>query len=528
MKKIIIPFLFCTSFLMAQENQGQGIELPDFVITGKENVSVPKMEKSKPDLIPLLSKDFFTPTNISDEQTSINLPELENKIMNIPSYRQKTNALLRLNAGLHTWPSGEFYYNDWKDNFSYSANIFGLNELEYVKKAGLSYAGLGLGSKYFIRNDADFLPGLEIDLNGNYLYESYNFYGSQNPNIDRKTNDGYAELGFNFVTDHYRKFGITFNDRYYNQKDDAISENIFGTQAYVGLKIMDFDFKIEGSFKNQTITSDLYTKGNNYYFNTKATLGVKPFSFMNIKGGIYLAESEGNTFFAPHAYGSIKFNKSLSLFGEFSPFTEFVTLSDFRDNNRFYQMNKDFVNLFVENKFNLKVAAKFEYEKYFEISGGVGYVNSDNNFYFDDNIDDGFFTIYKDDIETSFAFMNFIFRKGPFGEFYGDVKIQDVTGSNSKDLPYNSPVIANLNYAYSWTNFKLGFNLNYLSKTFTDRENTNEIPRAFNLGMNLSYEIFQNFDLTLAVQNMFNDKYYYFRNYKAKPVDVIAGFEFRW
>ncbi|MCB0753209.1 MAG: TonB-dependent receptor, partial [Ignavibacteriae bacterium] len=126
------------------------------------------------------------------------------------------------------------------------------------------------------------------------------------------------------------------------------------------------------------------------------------------------------------------------------------------------------------------------------------------------------------------AFMNFIFRKGPFGEFYGDVKIQDVTGSNSKDLPYNSPIIANLNYAYSWTDFKLGFNLNYLSKTFTDRENTNEIPRAFNLGMNLAYEIFQNFDLTLAVQNMFNDKYYYFRNYKAKPVDVIAGFEFRW
>lgn len=46
------------SLLIAQEDNTQGIELPDFVITGNENITVPKIQKSQPNLIPLLSKDF--------------------------------------------------------------------------------------------------------------------------------------------------------------------------------------------------------------------------------------------------------------------------------------------------------------------------------------------------------------------------------------------------------------------------------------------------------------------------------------
>ncbi len=527
MKKIILLLILSFSLLIAQEDNSQGIELPDFVITGNENITVPKMQKSQPILIPLLSKDFFTPLNISDDQTSIALPNFENQTVSIPKYLQLANAMLRLNAGLHTWPSGEFYFNDWTGNLSYNAHLFGLNELEYVKNAGLSFAGIGLRSKYFVDHESDFLPGLEIDLHGKYLYESYNFYGSDNGNLERITNDGLVSLSFNFATDSYRKFGLALNNEYYKQKDDAISENIFSANAYVKLKLISFDFLLDGGFKNQSINSNEYSKGNNSIFNTSASMAFNPFSFLYVKGGIYFAESEGNTFFAPNAYASIKFNKSFSMFGELAPSTEFLTLSDFRKNNRYYRLN-NFVNLFLENKFNLKIAAKYEYEKYFEISGGFGYVNSDNNFYFEDDSLNGIFTIHKDDTEKAFAYLNFLFRKGPFGEFYGNLILQNISGSNAKDLPYNSSTILDLSYSYNWTNFGVNIRLNYSGKTYIDIENTNEIPEFANINANFTYELFENFDLTLSLQNLLNDKYYYFRNYKAKPFDLIAGFEFRW
>jgi len=528
MRKLILIFFFSLSFIFAQEeNQSQSIELPDFVITGNEKITIPKVQKSYPDLIPLLSKDFFTPLNISDDQTSIELPKVENKIVSIPKYLQTTHAMLKLNAGLYTWPAGEFYYNNWIDNFSYNAHIFGLNELEYVKNAGLSYGGLSLGSSYYLNNNSHFLPGLEISLHGNYLYESFNFFGSDNSNLERITNNGFAELSLNYITDPISNFGLVFNDKYYKQKDDEISENIFGTNAFVKFKVYNSDIKLEGSYKNQSVNSESGQFGNTYFYNILGTLTIHPFNFINLRGGIYFSESNGNTFFTPYAYGSIKLNKSLTVYGEFSPNTEFKTLSDFRDANRYYQLN-NFTNLFIENKVNFKAAVKYEYERYFEISAGAGYLNSDNNFYFEDNIKNGFFTIYKDDIENTFAFVNFLFRRGPFGQFYSELKLQHITGSNSKKVPYHSSILADANYSYSWTDFEVKLKLNYFSESFTDFLNTNKIPAKINAGIDLSYEIFENFDLTLSLQNLLNDKYYYFRNYKAKPFDLIAGFEFRW
>ena len=58
MKIYFIILLVCAQLSCAQtESQSQSIELPDFVITGKESISVPKIQKSVADFIPLLSDD---------------------------------------------------------------------------------------------------------------------------------------------------------------------------------------------------------------------------------------------------------------------------------------------------------------------------------------------------------------------------------------------------------------------------------------------------------------------------------------
>ncbi len=196
MKKILLILLVIISSLFAQEGtQSQSIELPDFVITGKESINIPKIQKVHPDFIPLLSKDFFTPNYPNEENTTIKLPEISTEIISLGNYKQKTNALLMISAGLETWPKGEFYYSDWTDNFSFNSHLYGKNELEYVKNAGLNIAGLDLGLKYFVDHTANFLPGLEIALDGGYFYESYNFYGSAIPTIKEKYQYGICEFG---------------------------------------------------------------------------------------------------------------------------------------------------------------------------------------------------------------------------------------------------------------------------------------------------------------------------------------------
>lgn len=517
-----------STFYAQEENKNQSIELPDFVITGKESISIPKIQKSRTEFIPLLSKRFFTPQYPNEEQTTIKLPEVETEVLSLGNYRQRSNALLKFSAGLETWPMGEFLYNDWNENFSYSAHLFGKNELEYVKNAGLSTAGGELGGKYVIDHVSSFLPGLEINLNGKYFYESFSYYGSDQSNLNRSTNNGVIDLTIDYLSDPYYNFGMNINDILYEQKDDEINENIFGLGAFYKIKYKNFNVKFEGNYKNQTTSSPNFHFGNEYYYNSSATIGFKLDRIFNLRAGIYFAENDGNTFFSPTAYGSVKLNKNLSFFGEFSPNTEFKTLFDFKNSNRFYQLN-DFSNVFIENRFNLKFAVKYEYEKYFEISAGAGYLNSDNNYYFEDKISKGFFKIHKQDIENSYAVVNFLFRKGPFGQFYGDAKYQNVIGQNDKNIPYSSNIISNLHYAYDWQmGFGLNFGITYFSESYTDYENTVKIPESFNISASFYYELFRNFKLTLAFENILNDKYYYFKNYEAKPIDVMGGFEFRW
>ena len=59
MKKITLAILLLSGINVFGQGEQQGIELPDFVITGKQNIEIPKAVKPKPDLITTLSTDFI-------------------------------------------------------------------------------------------------------------------------------------------------------------------------------------------------------------------------------------------------------------------------------------------------------------------------------------------------------------------------------------------------------------------------------------------------------------------------------------
>ena len=78
MKKIIVIICMFNVVLFAQEQtKTQSIELPDFVITGVQNISLPKIQKKQPEFIPLLSKDFFNPTFPGVEEIPLEMPKLK-------------------------------------------------------------------------------------------------------------------------------------------------------------------------------------------------------------------------------------------------------------------------------------------------------------------------------------------------------------------------------------------------------------------------------------------------------------------
>ncbi|MCP5063954.1 MAG: TonB-dependent receptor [Ignavibacteriae bacterium] len=529
MKKIIVIICMLNVVLFAQEQtKTQSIELPDFVITGVQNISLPKIQKKQPEFIPLLSKDFFNPTFPGVEEIPLEMPKLKVEHVDLNNLLQENNALIKVNAGLHTWPSGEFYYNNWKNNFSYNAHLFGLRELNYIDDAGVNFAGGKLGVKYFVDREAGFLPGLEISVDGGYKIESFNFFGSQTPSVNREAEFGNGTLSFNYGNKSSVNFGLNIQDDYYNQRDDSTIENVINTNAYIKYKINKLTFELNGTIKNQSLSTSLPTLESGNFYNTTASIGVNVFRNLNIKGGFNFSKSGTNTFVTPFAFASLRMSDNLTFWGEFSPYAELITLKDFVRKNRYYNLNS-FANSFVENDINLKVAMRFNHKENIEITGGGGFINSDNAAYFLDNNRQGFFDIYKDDIQNTFVFANILMRQGYLGDFYAELKVQDVKGSANNKVPYSPTIIGRLSYMYNWyNNFGTKLDLEFDDGAYFDMANTEKLPSKINASLSIYYEIFNNFNLTLQFENIFNTKYYYYNNYEAKPFDALLGFEYRW
>ena len=125
-------------------------------------------------------------------------------------------------------------------------------------------------------------------------------------------------------------------------------------------------------------------------------------------------------------------------------------------------------------------------------------------------------------------FANFLFYLGPYGEFYSSVELSDIKDVNGNQVPYEPAF--KLNAAYTF-NFKNGLTstvkMDYLSKRYADPENNISIGDYFDLGLSFIYSFQPNLDITLDLNNLTNQKHYFWYGYKEIPVNVIIGVNYR-
>ncbi len=172
---------------------------------------------------------------------------------------------------------------------------------------------------------------------------------------------------------------------------------------------------------------------------------------------------------------------------------------------------------------------KYEYDKYFEIDGGMDYYNADNLPYFTDENDLGKFNVALAGANSYSAFINLLFHQGPYGIFYADAKLNSTKNSDGYILPYYPQTKVSFAYGYDFFQaLNASVSLNYYSMQFTDIKNTKSINPYFDAGLKFKYLVFPQFHLTLEVLNLFNYNNYLWNNYKEPPLNVIGGFSYQW
>ncbi|PKL89654.1 MAG: hypothetical protein CVV23_04060 [Ignavibacteriae bacterium HGW-Ignavibacteriae-2] len=530
MKKTILIFLISFIQIFAQnESQNQSIELPDFVITGLQDVSVPEMEKPKPDLIVSLSEDFFKPKYLPDQLKLTSYSNPLRKDYDIFGKENYNNALLKLGAGINTLPTGHFYFSQSLDPFLFNSHVWGSNVKNYIKNSGYNVSGGSASADFFIGSKSSFLPGLKITAAGLFSRDSYKFFASDLPSTKRE-NEAYKVLfsASNNLSESI-KYGASGSYDLLKFKDSDYKENLFSANGYFNISLNSIGILWNGEYQNHDPVNSLTSLNSAHYYSTNASVLIKSYSTFNLKLGVYYSQQDTTKLFSPVASFDMKLSNRLSIFAEYSPHTQFNKTSNLLYLNRYYlPVSRE--NITTKYNSEIKFAAKYEFYRYFEISAGASLAGIDNQFYFTDNDIKGIYNIASVDDVTGFTvFLNAFFHNGPLGYLYGEIKYNSLKTEDDYQIPFNPIYSTQVTYGFNLTDYlNFSTSLQYFGDSYSDQKNSNKLPNMINLGVMGKLEMFNNFKITVELENLLNRSNYIYSNYKEKPVDIIAGIEYRW
>jgi len=292
MKRIIIISLLSIGSLFSQE-QNPNVELPDFVIFGQEDISVRKVEKIKPDYVPVVSNEFLKPTYKPDylQFAEVSNPaEAEISLLDSADYK---NGFIELKAGFYQLPHGAIDYTFPFQNGILHGYASGLNQVAYVDNSQRQLLEGALDFSYALPTDISAMPGTKFSLNAEHSKNLFRFFGSVDPERKRNLNIGSASAT---IQNLYMKefiFDLNGGGDFTYLDDENFNETLLYANAFGRVNIKSVDVNIKASYQHQNLTTDSLDKSKTdaYYFRPTASLEI--FDRIMIEGGFTFSAGGG-------------------------------------------------------------------------------------------------------------------------------------------------------------------------------------------------------------------------------------------
>lgn len=529
-RKILIILMSLPLIIFSQEaNQGQSIELPEFVITGRQTVTVPTAIKKKPVPVSIISTEFFTPA-ISTEQFSISdisEPFMPNLIL-YPKL-DYINGQFEVGAGIYTIPVGKFNIQHSFDSAVLYANVSGLNIRQFEDNSQYNETFAGLGSKFFISSDSDFLSGSVVSVDGNYFQNSFRFFASTNPEVERKTQQYSASLKFSNNTSNKFNYNLGALLENLSFKENDLSEMLIKPSLDIKINLGNTAFLFGGRFENQSLKNNLTQNSSNNFFSTFGKMRFRITNGIFLDGGVSYYKSENEDLITPVGKLTAKINNQFTLFAEYNPEIRNKTFSNFLEQNKYFNFGA-IENIPEKDKFKLKGAVKYQFDKYVEINAGAAYSKIDNYLFFGDLTQQGLYDLRIDgNIKKIEGFVNLIFYQGPFGMFYADLIYNSVKFDNGNYVPFEPEYKATAFYKYKF-NFGFGIepSISYNSKVYVNTNNNGQVNDYINAAVKGTFSLLNNLEVFVEFQNLLNRNNYLLPGYTEKPFDILGGVKYSW
>ncbi len=525
MRKFVIILL--SVFLSSANLYAQGVDLPEFVIKGVKKVSLPKIEKTKPEFVKPLSESYFK-HKFKPEDFDVTFIAKKDTIITHP-FNRKTgySGRIKAAAGMNAMPAGEAFVSYANDNFLVTLSGSGRAIKDYEPYSDKITGGGGFSAKYFLENSPSDETFSLFGVDGYGKYYDGKFWMSDNPQIQRKSVFYNGKAKFErFSSDKY-KIALNLSGREVRLLKENFTENCFGGSGMFEYRISPFLVKANANFLIQTLIEPIYEKQNYYSANAEAEFKIGENAYVNFGGSFATLESEN--FFYPSLGIRYELGKYFMLSAQIDGKANLKTNYDYAFANPYYDAD-DFVNVFRRESNRVTLAARFNYYDFIFMKLEAFYSVTDGFSYFDDSARRGIFRVRTlDDVTNTALLFNADLLYSRFGYFSVKTKFQNTRLPDGNVAPYSPGIYATANYNFIIGNrFSVTLGAEYFSHFYADIANARRIEPFANLFVGADYKVSSNLKITLDVNNILNRNNYYFPEYKTVPFDVLVGIEYFW
>lgn len=521
--KYIIAFgLVLINFQILYSQQQENtppLELPNFIIEGKEQLNVQAGIKQYPEKVNPLSKAELDSLNSLDKQLSLlTQPRaMVNQINDL--YRR--SGYIRGEFGRYTTPKINAAYNlKSGDYFFFGAGSYEMSQ-GHIDNADYSKLNLNLQSEYIAPEKYWIFGGSKTKAGISFDNASYSLFAIDT-GADRKRRkfslniDSDGEYnGYSFSTGaSYKSFELD------NASDDA-SDNALNGYLKIQTRYDQFRVGIDAEMDMHTIRGN----GANY-FSAEAFLKYELNNAVNLKftGGLQSAGSSeknqrGNVNL--RADVDYRINEKLTLRASIESAFEKLSLMDESYYNPYISRN---VNIDYPLNRNITGVIYYHPLKNIEVNAGIKIARIERMPVYI-SMEDAQFDL-KYSTATAFQlFSNGIYDLTSNDKIVWDLKINSVhLVDTNKSATYVPVLQLGAVYGRNWTDkFGTEFGLTYVGKRYADIDNKVDINSYINLNIMADYKISNDISVFGKIDNLLNQEIYVWDKYKERSIFISAG-----
>lgn len=509
------------------ERQLPKFDLPEYVITGVASVDLPKVEK-----ISFEDYDNAMQTkrkSFGGRQRERETMELEVKRLDdSPAESNPYSGVVQAGISTYFTPQAELWFGQSLPQFQYTfGGTYHLTDgfAPHTNQSGGSFTAIG---KTLLASDVSLIQNASLAGGFGYKSESFNFYGSATPNLQRTISDFQLNVGIENQNTQSLPYsaGISFSTLDVSDSSASATETRFDLNLQTTLPVADLPLQMK--FHGMTASGGLG------FMDVSGGIQNYQYAGLTFEGSLHVYWAKGmdeQNFFRlrPHIMIRYPLTSQHNVYVSYKPVVLPMTLASNLQVNRFLSVNSPVRHSDVSNTGELGIES--DWSEMIRSRCSIGIQSISNMTMFSDSLRQGVWTTAYSGHVTIITLSAEMVAKFESNDYFAStIMLRSIKDSFlDKRIPYFPTIEAQCRMSHRFkTAIVLNADARFIGEQQADFIGRSKVSGYAILNVGSEYAPLDYLRLSIGIKNLTGAQYEIWKGYREFPLTMYISVQVKW